>query len=148
MSTKQRFNPSKKTSTQRLGVKSKVSSPSTSGLLSNLKSEPSSEDFTAISRSLLTPYSPSPSDTHQIPQFARVGWSTVFLPTLYHILSCSSNPWKDFIRGPGIEKKVQSVLDIVYPGNTYKVKWGDKLCQTVRCLIPSTYKFSRTNSCH
>lgn len=102
---------------------------------SGVKSESSSQITIKRSASNLIPFSPSPSDASQLPQFAKAGWATHFLPTLYHALFCSASPWTDFVKGPGIEKTFQEVVDIVYPGNTYTVRWGDKLCQMVRSLL-------------
>jgi hypothetical protein len=71
----------------------------------------------------------------RIPEFAYAEWTTAFLPTLYHNLYCSEQPFQDFSKGGKIVAQIQSIVDLVYPDSGYCVKWNDDLCQTVRPKI-------------
>lgn len=62
-------------------------------------------------------------------------WTTRFLPTLYHALFCSSDPFKITVKSSAIVQTVQTVLDIIHPGNSYVVEWGSKICTTVHLTI-------------
>ena len=66
-----------------------------------------------------------------LPAFALAAWNKTFLPTLYNILYCSETPFKDFQKNQQVVAHVQKIVDLVYPGSGYRVKWGDALCQTV-----------------
>lgn len=65
----------------------------------------------------------------ELPQFVQAEWTTRFLPTLYHCLFASDDPFSLFSKGPDLVNTVQKVLNLVYPGTKYKVVWGSKLCQ-------------------
>ncbi|GLB43929.1 hypothetical protein LshimejAT787_1501130 [Lyophyllum shimeji] len=68
------------------------------------------------------------SDALLLPRFVQADWIPRFIPTLYHCLLSSDNPFLDFQRG-NAEKTIKLVLDTVIPGNTYEVEWEGKLCQ-------------------
>lgn len=63
-----------------------------------------------------------------LPRFIRADWRARFIPTLYHCLLASNDPFLDFQRS-NAEKTIQLVLDTVIPGTDYKVEWDSKLCQ-------------------
>ena|ERR1019366_4207729 len=69
-----------------------------------------------------------------IPGFPRAWWTTSFLPTLYDSLCCSEKPFQDFQKGEHTMKRLQGIVDLVYPDSEYCVKWGDEFCQTVRSI--------------
>ncbi|KII88932.1 hypothetical protein PLICRDRAFT_159882 [Plicaturopsis crispa FD-325 SS-3] len=68
------------------------------------------------------------SDTARLPEFAVTAWPTVFLPTLYHRLGASEKPWDDFSRGPNVVPIIQQIVNICWPGTTYRVKWDVGIC--------------------
>ncbi|GLB38139.1 hypothetical protein LshimejAT787_0500040 [Lyophyllum shimeji] len=68
------------------------------------------------------------SDALLLPRFVQADWIPRFIPTLYHCLLSSDNPFLNFQRG-NAEKTIKLVLDTVIPGNTYEVEWEGKLCQ-------------------
>jgi hypothetical protein len=69
------------------------------------------------------------------PLFVMSDWSTRFLPTLYHVLFCSEQPFHEFSKGSSFATTVQEVLDIVHPGNTYTVTTTTKVYTTVQYLF-------------
>lgn len=77
--------------------------------------------------------SPKPIRTQEVglPGFVTGDWSNVFLPTLYHALFCSENPFESFQKSNMLIATIQHVLDTVYPGNTYVVTWDSPVCQMV-----------------
>lgn len=66
-----------------------------------------------------------------LPAFARTGWVSRFLPTLFHRFGCSKEPWKMFTKGDEMLLIIQEVINAVYPDNTYRAKWGDQICTAV-----------------
>ena len=66
-----------------------------------------------------------------LPEFARASWVALFLPTLYHRFGIAINPWETFTKGNKMLKIIQQVVNVVYPGNTYHARWGDKICSAV-----------------
>ncbi|KAH9984631.1 hypothetical protein BJV74DRAFT_776087 [Russula compacta] len=54
--------------------------------------------------------------------FARVKWSTSFLPTLYRRLGSAKNPWKPYKDGSSMLDMIQEILDMVYPNSGYRAK--------------------------
>jgi hypothetical protein len=66
-----------------------------------------------------------------LPAFALAAWNKTFLPMLYNILYCLEAPFKDFQKNQQVIAHIQKIMDLVYPGLGYCVKWGDTLCQTV-----------------
>jgi hypothetical protein len=71
---------------------------------------------------------PSVADISTLPEFARMTWSTRFLPTLYDCLGCSREP---FVICVNIIKPVQEVVDATYPGSGYRVIANDRLITMV-----------------
>lgn len=67
------------------------------------------------------------------PAFAREGWTTRFIPTLIHCLASASDPW-DIGNGSSMIVTIQGVIDVVYPGSGYQVKYGDKIHSKVRLV--------------
>ncbi|EDR12027.1 uncharacterized protein LACBIDRAFT_314143 [Laccaria bicolor S238N-H82] len=65
----------------------------------------------------------------ELPHFVQAEWTTRFLPTLYHCLFASDDPFGPFSKGPNLVNTIQNVLNLLYPGNNYKVMCGSKLCQ-------------------
>ncbi|KAJ7224038.1 hypothetical protein GGX14DRAFT_386841 [Mycena pura] len=96
--------------------------------------------------SLTTTYTPTPevtADAKDLPLFLAKTWATSFLPALYRELYRSADPMA--FRAVGTDVKhpgkatvaiLQAVLDTVYPGNTWKIQWGDAICAKV-CHICS-----------
>jgi hypothetical protein len=72
------------------------------------------------------------SEGAEKPLFVLADWVTRFLPTLYHVLFCSENPFHDFSKGSTFADTVQKVLDVVHPGNTYIVTTQCKIYTTVQ----------------
>ncbi|KAJ7871546.1 hypothetical protein B0H13DRAFT_2554441 [Mycena leptocephala] len=58
-----------------------------------------------------------------LPEFARAAWCTQFIPTFYHYIGTRQLGWEICELGEEV-KVVQPVFDIVFPGNSYKVKKG------------------------
>ncbi|KAL0957663.1 hypothetical protein HGRIS_001444 [Hohenbuehelia grisea] len=69
--------------------------------------------------------SPTPISS-SMPSVVAASWSTKFLPTLYHMLFCSNDPWGDF-SGESLVNSLQQVLDIVHPGFRYRVQYRDAI---------------------
>ncbi|KAK7043334.1 hypothetical protein R3P38DRAFT_3389337 [Favolaschia claudopus] len=74
-------------------------------------------------------------DIKGLPGFIGNSWTPVFLPVLYNAFYLSVDPMTvGFVgndaKNPGKDAAafIQSVLDEVYPGNTWVVKWGDAVC--------------------
>lgn len=78
---------------------------------------------------------PTPAQEVGLPEFVTSDWSSVFLPTLYHALLCSDDPFESFQKSNTLIATIQHVLNTVYPGNTYVVTWDSSVCQTVWFLI-------------
>jgi hypothetical protein len=83
-------------------------------------------------KKLKTSAEPSVRD---LPEFVRADWIPRFLPTLFHRFGISIDPWGTFSKGEEMLKAVQAVINSVFPGNTYRVKWGDAICAAVRPLF-------------
>ena len=66
-----------------------------------------------------------------LPSFVRADWVNGFLLTLYHRFGSSEEPWKMFTKGDEMLLVIQQVINAVYPGTKYRVKWGDKICMAV-----------------
>jgi hypothetical protein len=78
------------------------------------------------------------SEVIGLPEFARNGWVTCFLPTWYHYIGTRAiNGWEVSLLGEEVEA-VQQVLDLAYVGTTYKVKKGCPIYTTVRKLCAPT----------
>ncbi|KAJ7484588.1 hypothetical protein FB451DRAFT_1393124 [Mycena latifolia] len=100
----------------------------------SIKSEPSSSSFTPD----------SVADVKGLPAFTGPSWTTCFLPALYRALYLCHNPMVmgtvgDDLDHPGKDtiKVMQGVLDRVYPGNTWTLKWGDAICaKAVSHILP------------
>ncbi|KAJ6618086.1 hypothetical protein B0H10DRAFT_2031192 [Mycena sp. CBHHK59/15] len=82
------------------------------------------------------------ADVKGLPAFIAKTWTTRFLPAAYRALHRSDDPMalgtvgRD-IKNPGqvTVAVLQLVLDEVYPGNTWEIKWGDPICaKAVSCL--------------
>lgn len=69
--------------------------------------------------------------TKGIPPFILPLWLSEFLPALYRTLYCSREPFVQFRRNAKPEAIIQDQLDIILPGNSWEVKWGDAICQPV-----------------
>jgi hypothetical protein len=69
-----------------------------------------------------------------LPIFTRSCWSTRFIPTLTNCLASTLDPW-DIGNGADIIVVFQGVVDKVYPGLGYQVKFGDKIYTMVQLLI-------------
>jgi hypothetical protein len=63
-------------------------------------------------------------NVRSLPEFAQLAWSTSFLPTLYDLLECASNP---FVINADMVKVIQELVDIVYPYVEYKVIVNDRI---------------------
>lgn len=71
----------------------------------------------------------------KLPDFMRAGWASALLPTLYDSLGRSRKPFEHYCKGPEVIKKLQAVVDVVWPETDYKVKWTDDACQKVNTHI-------------
>lgn len=78
------------------------------------------------------------SEVAGLPEFARAAWCTQFIPTFYHYIGTRQLGWKICELGEEV-KVVQLVFDIVFPGNSYKVKKGCPIYVTVcgRAHLPN-----------
>jgi hypothetical protein len=76
--------------------------------------------------------------------FARVKWSTSFLPTLYRRLGSAKNPWKPYKDGSSMLDMIQEILDMVYPNSGYRVRIGDKIYSMV-CIALEVCQPKATN---
>jgi hypothetical protein len=74
-----------------------------------------------------------PAESGGFVAVARPLWTKTFLPTLYNDLFCSKRPFEDFQKGGEFIKRLQGLVNIVYPGSGYQAKLGDDFCQMV-CL--------------
>ncbi|KAJ7234816.1 hypothetical protein C8J57DRAFT_1728958 [Mycena rebaudengoi] len=77
-----------------------------------------------------TPSSRTPSSdgADGMPVFLAAQWQGVVVPALYRALNCSSSPCEVGLQGTTTVKLVQAVINKLYPGNTYEVKWNDAVC--------------------
>lgn len=66
-----------------------------------------------------------------LPEFVRADWVTRFLPTLSRCFGASADPWNIFSKGEETLKVIQDIVNIVFPGNMYRARWGDKIYATV-----------------
>lgn len=89
----------------------------------------------------VNPASTSSDSISSLPEFAHAAWSSQFLPTLYHQLGSSSEPWKLFTKGNEMLLIIQELVNTIYPGTKYRAKWGDRICSMVRSLL-SLYFYS------
>ena len=80
------------------------------------------------------------SDIKRVPEFARAGWIREFLPRLYLALGCSKQPFDDYNMSTKAVERIQGIVDDVWAGTDYTVKWGDGLMGTVSLKQPSWYK--------
>ncbi|KAJ7138131.1 hypothetical protein C8R44DRAFT_868462 [Mycena epipterygia] len=90
-----------------------------------LKTESSSISFTPD----------SVEDVNGLPAFIAPSWSSIFLVACHHTLYLSTNPMaigaiSDDIKKPGKETVaiLQEVLNSMYLGNMWTLKWGDAIC--------------------
>lgn len=108
----------------------KSKKPSTSHTdVSKRESSPEPSDIVCSSPMVVSSHS-----LKELPHFVQAEWTTRFLPTLYHCLFASEDPFSLFSKGPDLVNTVQKVLNLIYPGHNYKVVWGSKLCQLVRSM--------------
>lgn len=73
---------------------------------------------------------PATAEVIGLPEFARSGWTSVYLPTWYHFIGTRNDGW-DFCPLGQEVKVIQSVLNKCYPGTTYEVKKGCPIYTTV-----------------
>jgi hypothetical protein len=92
-----------------------------------------------------TPSSRTPSSdgADGMPVFLAAQWQGVVVPALYRALNCSSSPCEVGLQGTTTVKLVQAVINKLYPGNTYEVKWNDAVCAKVS-YSPFAYCYSLT----
>lgn len=74
-----------------------------------------------------------------LPEFAKAGWATSFLPTLYAYLSAAPKPFEPYAKGSNLVATVQAIVDIVYPRSGYRVKLTDKIYTMVKHVIIYCY---------
>lgn len=87
------------------------------------------------------------NNVDDLPEFAHADWVPRFLPTLYHVFGCSEKPWELFTKGNAFVMTLQTVVDAVYPGTSYRVKWGDKICSMVSDNLPYVSLMSNILTC-
>jgi hypothetical protein len=67
-----------------------------------------------------------------LPEFAKIGWTNRFLPTLYDAFYANEKPFDNFLKdSPEFLKIVQKVVSTVYPDIHHKIRGGDLLLKTV-----------------
>lgn len=70
-------------------------------------------------------------DTLALHLLENAKWRTEFLPTLYHPLYVSENPFKDFRKGSDkFLSTLQSIFNLVFPNIIYKVSHRDAITTT------------------
>jgi hypothetical protein len=99
---------------------------------SKLKCEASFSSISTNSSVREIPISEINGPYNGLPEFAKVKWSSSFLPTLYACLGSASNPWKLYEDGSSMVDTIQCILNAVYPNSGYRVKLGDKIFSMVR----------------
>jgi hypothetical protein len=68
-----------------------------------------------------------------LPEFAKIGWTNTFLPTLYDAFYANEKPFDNFLKdSPEFLKIVQNAVSTAYPRVHYKIRGGDILLKTVR----------------
>ncbi|KAJ7202745.1 hypothetical protein C8J57DRAFT_1622512, partial [Mycena rebaudengoi] len=83
----------------------------------------------------------SAADIRGLPAFAEAQWESHFLPELYDALDRSPDPMNFGAYGDSkttvdiAVASIQAVLNAAYPGNGFKVQWGDKICSRAICRI-------------
>ncbi|KAJ7629897.1 hypothetical protein B0H17DRAFT_1218013 [Mycena rosella] len=60
-----------------------------------------------------------------LPEFTRSGWVTVFIPTWYHFIGTGPG-WEFCALGDEVQT-IQKIVDVVFPGTTWKVKKHDPI---------------------
>ncbi|KAH9988441.1 hypothetical protein BJV74DRAFT_885329 [Russula compacta] len=108
------------TAQQQLHLKSNPAPSRASNARSNASKSKSKASINSV-QEVLT------AETDGLPMFARVKWSTSFLPTLYCRLGSAKNPWKPYKDGSSMLDMIQEILDMVYPNSGYHVRIGDKI---------------------
>ncbi|KAH7918102.1 hypothetical protein BV22DRAFT_1134858 [Leucogyrophana mollusca] len=103
-----------KRSTGSKPVKAKISAASS---LTSLSSSPAPGTATSM-------------ETDNLPEFARAGWVSVFLPTLYHRWATSEKPWELCKKTPLLLQAIQEVVDTCFPHCGYYASGWDVLCLT------------------
>ncbi|KAJ7800646.1 hypothetical protein B0H14DRAFT_3490504 [Mycena olivaceomarginata] len=75
------------------------------------------------------------SEVIGLPEFARNGWVTCFLPTWYHYIGTRGiNGWDVSLLGEEVVA-IQQVLDLAYVGTTYQVKKGCPIYTTAMARL-------------
>ena len=100
-----------------------------------LKPEPSFDASGSLSTSTSVSKGLVKSESVEKPLFVLADWATRFLPTLYHVVFCSEKPFHKFSKGSAFAATVQTVLDIIHPGNTYVVTTTCKIYTMVKYLF-------------
>jgi len=68
-----------------------------------------------------------------LPEFAKIGWTNSFLPTLYDAFYANEKPFDNFFKdSPAFLKIVQNVVSSVYPLVQHEIRGGDLLLKMVR----------------
>ncbi|KAJ6533561.1 hypothetical protein B0H19DRAFT_1186282 [Mycena capillaripes] len=75
------------------------------------------------------------AEPNEMPAFVRAKWATVILPACYHAVDISEDPMVFGTIGKNLEEPgkeivafLRALLDDLFPGNTWVVKWGDAIC--------------------
>ncbi|KAJ7206427.1 hypothetical protein C8J57DRAFT_1541346 [Mycena rebaudengoi] len=74
---------------------------------------------------------PSSDNVKGMPAFLAHKWQQQIILALYQALNTSLTPLDMGFPGPVMVKLLQSIIDDVCPGNTYKVQWNDPVCTKV-----------------
>ncbi|KAJ6579814.1 hypothetical protein B0H10DRAFT_1962745 [Mycena sp. CBHHK59/15] len=116
-------------------VKSEPSSKMQGLSLKSLAKTPKAKIVKTESSSDASAFTPdSSSDVKGLPAFAGPTWESHFLPKLYEAVNRSEDPMAFAAYGDSLiiaeaaVHSIQNVVNDVYPGSTFKVQWGDKLC--------------------
>jgi hypothetical protein len=72
-------------------------------------------------------------ELRDLPEWAKSGWSTRFLRTLYHAINASTAPLSEFkTDGTDTIKTINRILKNAYPAMNYRVTKSDSLFLMVR----------------
>ena len=79
-----------------------------------------------------------------IPKFIEATYRNKFLPTLFSRFAASTNPWLVADNATDLVQVLQEIVDHCHPGNTYCVRWSDKLCMVVMHFSSTGIHYAET----
>jgi hypothetical protein len=79
----------------------------------------------------------STTSKENIPEFTKVKWRKVFLPSLYDAFYAADELFENFKKGSEkLQEFLQTMVSNAFPNFHYKVQLGDSFMVTVRIIIP------------